>query len=101
MFGKKNSKGMVRVDIDFDKKISRLFVFRCLWVPVVIIPFAVAGIWFSILSFIHFWYMLILGQRSKDIWDHQILVIRYYANWQGYMKYFVNGRPLVWPWAKP
>lgn len=102
MFGKKKKslEGMVHVDIAFEKKISRLFIFRCLWMPVVIIPFAIAGIWFGVLSFVHFWYMLILGARSTDIWAHQLHVIRYFAGWQGYLRFFVNGHPRIWPWSE-
>jgi hypothetical protein len=102
MFGKKKKalEGQVHVDIVFEKKISRLFIFRCLWMPVVIIPFAIAGIWFSLLSFIHFWYMLILGNRSQDIWAHQIHAIRYFAGWQGYLRYFTNSHPRIWPWSE-
>lgn len=95
---KKKVPAIVRVDIDFEPKISRLFIFRCLWIPVIAIPFIVFAIWFGILSFVHFFYMLILGKRSRDIYDHQMAFIRYMAGWQGYLKYFTNGHPKVLPW---
>jgi hypothetical protein len=94
MFGKKKSaKNSVSIDIAFEPKISRLFIFRCLWIPVIIIPLALYGIWFAILSFVHFWYMLVLGKRSRDIFDTQLEFIRFAGGWQAYMKYYVNEHP--------
>jgi hypothetical protein len=95
---KKKGKSMVRVTIDFEKKISRLFIFRFLWVPVLLVPAILCCVWFGILSFIHFWYMLFLGKRSEEIWVRQMHIINYLAWWQGYLRFFVNGHPKVWPW---
>lgn len=85
----------VTVDIVFESKISRWFIFRFLWIPVIIVPFAIYGIWFGFLSFVHFFYMLVLGQRSRDIFDGQMNVVRYFARWQAYIRYFTNVRPEI------
>jgi len=101
MFGslkKSKDKPMVHIKIDFEKSISRWFIFRFLWVPIIIIPVIICGLWFGILSFVHFWYMLILGKRSEDVWVYQMHVINYMASWQAYMRFFVNRHPKVWPW---
>jgi hypothetical protein len=96
MFGH-NKPSDITVDIKYTEKISRLFIFRCLWLIIAVWPLALLGLWFGILSFVHFWYMLILGERSKGIFTRQLGIIRFFASWHAYLRYFINGRPLFWP----
>ncbi len=98
MFRKKKPLQHVRIEVDFQPKISRWFVFRFLWIVPVIVPIVLFSIWFSILSFIHFFYMLVLGERSESIFKKQIEYIQYVLRWQFYFKYFTNERPDVLPW---
>lgn len=91
---KKQAEPVV-VEIAYQEKISRFFIFRCLWVPVIILPFAVYGIWFTVLSILHFVYMLLLGERSRALFDREMDVIRYYARWQAYLRFFTNARPAI------
>ena len=85
----------VTVEIAFETKISRFFIFRILWVPVIILPFIVYAFWFSVLSVIHFFYMLVLGERSRELFDREMEVIRYLAHWQAYLRFFTNVRPAI------
>ncbi len=85
----------VIVEVAYQEKISRFFIFRCLWVPVIILPFAVYGIWFGVLSILHFVYMLLLGERSRSLFDREMDVVRYYARWQAYLRFFTNARPAI------
>ncbi len=93
MFGKKPE---LTIDFVFHRKISRLFIFRFLWLVIAIWPLALLGIWFAILSFVQFWHMLILGERSEAVWVKQIGLIRFFATWQAYLKYFIDTRPTFW-----
>lgn len=92
---KKKIAEAVTLNVAYEEKISRVFIFRFLWVPVIIAPFALYSIWFALLSFIHFFYMLVLGARSKKLFDHQMTVIRYLVEWQLYLRFFTNKRPNV------
>lgn len=98
MFRKKKPLKSVRIEIDFQPKISRWFIFRCLWVAAVIAPLTIYSIWYSILSVVHFFYMLVLGERSESIFEKQMAFITYAIRWQMYLKYFTNERPEVLPW---
>ncbi len=92
---KKKITEAVIVEIAYQEKISRFFIFRCLWVPVILLPFMVYGVWFAVLSILHFVYMLLLGERSRSLFDHEMDVIRYYAKWQAYLRFFTNTRPAI------
>lgn len=102
MFGRSNKnvtpKNPVMIDVAFEQKISRLFIFRCLWVIAIAIPFAVYSIWFGLLTIVHFFHMLLLGERSRAIFDRQMEYIRYMLTWHAYLRFFTNHRPDVLPW---
>lgn len=100
MFHKKKPVKSVRIEIDFQPRISRWFIFRFLWIPVIMVQIAVYAIWFGILSFIHFFYMLVLGERSASIFVKQLRFINFAGRWQAYLKYYVNDHPSVLPWRE-
>ena len=93
---KRKEKSELTLEILYRPTISRLFIFRKLWMVFAIWPMAILVVWFGLLSFVHFWHMLILGERSAPIWKHQMRCIRYFALWQAYFKYFVDRRPAFW-----
>jgi len=98
MFKSTKKKKAVTIDIAFEKKVSRLFIFRFLWVIPIIVPFFVYNIWFSILSIVQFFHMLIFGERSKSLFEKQMHFVRYVVAWQAYTRFFTNARPAVLPW---
>lgn len=83
----------VTFSVKFEKKISRWFVFRGLWLVIEVWVFIVWAIWIAIIQFLHFWYMLILGQRNRAFWDMEMHFYRHCIKWQAYLKYLSNGRP--------
>jgi hypothetical protein len=95
MFAK--GKNECSLEIAYHQTISRLFIFRFLWTVVAVWPLSILGIWFGILSFIHFWFMLILGERSKEIWTRQTRLLQYFTEWQLYFHFFTNRRPPFLP----
>lgn len=98
MTHKEHSEHILRVEIDFEPKISRWFIFRFLWVPAIVIPLIVYAVVYGLLELVHFFYMLFFGKRHKDIFNRQLHFIHYAGGWQGYLKYFTNGHPPVLPW---
>lgn len=98
MFQKKKPANKVRIEIDFQPRISRLFIFRFLWIVPVIVPLALYAFWFGILSFVHFFYMLVLGERSASLFQKQLAFLNFAFRWQAYLKYFTNERPMILPW---
>jgi|GEM_PF-2543191 len=91
---KQNPGSTLSYTAEFDDRISRLFIFRKLWLIIEVWVLIVWAIWIAILSFLHFWYMLILGRRSRAIWDKQLRFARHVAKWQGYLSLLINRRPL-------
>lgn len=84
------------VDVPFREKISRLFIFRGLWVYILIFPLIPLGIWFGLVMFLHFWYMLFLGKRNQFLWDNQKKLFVWMTKWQAYLNYLVDLRPGFW-----
>lgn len=82
-------------DVRFEPKISRLFIFRFLWAPVIMVPFMAYAVWFGLLSLLHFVYMLLLGKRSRDLFDLEMDVVRYMVRWQMYLRFFTDKRPTI------
>ncbi len=77
----------------FEKRISRWFVFRFLWVFVEGWVMIVWGLWIAIISSLHFFYMLFMGRRNRAFWDMEMHFYRHCIKWQAYLKYLSNGRP--------
>lgn len=98
MFQKKKPLKKVRLEIDFQPKISRWFLFRFLWIVPVIVPLALYAAWFGLLSFVHFFFMLLLGERSEPIFRKQLAFLNFGFQWQAYFKYYTNERPEILPW---
>ena len=77
----------------FRKKISRLFIFRPLWVFIMIWPLYVWGIWIAIIWFLHFWYKLILWKRHEGFWKRQVRFMRHIVKWYSYFGGIIDKRP--------
>ena len=80
-------------DASFEKKISRLFIFRGLWMFLEMWVIMVWAFWMNIIIGIHFWYMLILGRRSQLLWEKQLRFMRHLAKWQSYLQFLTDKRP--------
>ncbi len=88
-----STSSSVAYSIAFEDRISRWFIFRSLWLFIECWVLMVWGLWFIVVSILHFWYMLILGRRSKDLWDAQMHYFRHTNKWKAYLMKLANGRP--------
>lgn len=86
----------LKMDIPYRERISRLFVFRGLWVFVVIWPMIFLGFWVTLLNFVGFWYMLILGKRAHGFWDGFKRYFNWNMEWSAYLNALVDKRPNFW-----
>lgn len=80
-------------DAPFEKKISRLFIFRFLWIYIEMWVLMVWGMWIGIIMFLEFWYMLILGKRCETFWKKKLRFMRHIAKWQAYLSTLTDKRP--------
>lgn len=78
---------------EYSERISRLFIFRFLWAYIMVWPLIVWAIWIGIISFLHFWYMLIMGKRLKSFWEKQERFMRHMTKWQAYFQLQTDARP--------
>lgn len=90
MFDKKST---LTFEAEYGERLSRLFIFRGLWMFVEVWILWVWAIWFGIVSFVQFWYMLILGRRSKALFEKQLRFYRHLYKWNGYLNALVDQRP--------
>lgn len=83
----------IAFDVPYRETISRLFIFRGLWMFIVMWPMMVWSIWFSLIMFLHFWYMLFLGKRHEGLWDRQLRFYKYVTRWNAYFHLMADKRP--------
>lgn len=88
-----NAKSTLYLDVEYQDKISRLFIFRPLWMLIEMWVIWVWSIWYGLVTFVHFWYMLILGKRSEAMWKKQLRFFRHMSKWQAYLMWLTNERP--------
>ncbi len=91
-----DEKMQVSIDVPYRETISRLFIFRFLWVYVLMFVMIPVAIYMCIIGFLHFWYMLILGKRSQGMWDVMKKVFVWMTQWQAYFNCVVDQRPGFW-----
>ncbi|MFN7160032.1 MAG: DUF4389 domain-containing protein [Candidatus Gracilibacteria bacterium] len=87
------TKSQAQFNAEFSENISRLFIFRFLWMYIWIFPLAVWGLWIGIISFLQFWYMLFTGKRHRGFWDRTVRFTKYVTKWGAYLKYVTDERP--------
>jgi hypothetical protein len=83
----------VKLDVVYTEKISRLFIFRGLWIYILIFPLMVWALWISLIGFVHFWYKLILGKRNRSWWEKEMRFFRYSTKWGAYLQSLMDKRP--------
>lgn len=86
-------KQEVTFDIAFEKNISRLFIFRGLWMVIEMWVIVVRAFWMGLISFVQFWHMLILGRRHEGRWKKKYRFFRHILKRQLYLSYMTNERP--------
>lgn len=91
-----SNKTALQIEVPFAEKVSRLFIFRFLWVYILWIPAIPIAIWVGIVTFVHFWYMLILGKRHQGMWTHAVRMLKWVTNWQSYLSAYTDARPGFW-----
>lgn len=78
---------------NYDEHVSRLFIFRFLWL---LIEYRILVVWsvrISIITLIHIIYMLFYGRRNKNLWDRQIRFLRHLLKRQTYIFGVTDKRP--------
>ena len=88
-----NKQTEIKLDIPYQETVSRLFIFRPLWVAIVMWPMMVWGFWVGLVGMVHFWYMLILGKRHQGMFGTQVRFMQFLMKWQTYLKGVVDKRP--------
>ena len=91
-----SSKTALHLEVPYGEKISRLFIFRPLWVCLLIFPMIPAAIWMYILTCLQFLYMLFLGKRHKGMFDTTARFFVWMTSWQAYLGNYVDMRPGFW-----
>lgn len=79
----------------YHKSISRLFIFRFLWLilqcPIVFIW----SIWYAVVTMIHYLIMFIIGKRDKYLWNKQVRFWKHIVAWKSYLHALTDARPAI------
>lgn len=93
------SKGTKAVfNAGYTKKISRLFIFRFLWVILQGPIMFIWSIWIKIIYILHWLHMVVFWKRNKSFWKRQLRFYKHMAAWGSYLNGFTDQRPpLIYP----
>jgi len=91
-----SEKPEISVEVPYTEQISRLFIFRFLWMYVLVIVMIPVGIWMGIIMFLQFWYMLFLGKRHEGFWGYQKRLFIWISKWNAYSSTLTDKRPGFW-----
>ena len=91
-----DSNNALKIEVPYSEKISRLFIFRPLWVCILIFPLIAAGIWQYILTVVQFLHMLFLGKRNKGMFDQQARFFAWMKQWQSDLGNYTDMKPGFW-----
>lgn len=87
------SAGLVTIDVKYEERISRLFIFRFLRMFIEIWILYVWMFWLFLISVVHFFHMLILGKRQEMLWKKQLRFFRHLQKWNAYLWNLTNVTP--------
>ena len=77
----------------FRSKISRLFIFRPLWVFILMFPLMIRSFWINIIMLVHILFKFLMGRRCKSFWESEVKFTRYIVKWQLYFNGIIDKRP--------
>lgn len=80
-------------DAWFEKHISRLFIFRCLWLIIQWPVLFVWSIWYCIISIVHYISMFLTWTRNQTMRNKQTRYRRHVIAWKSYMNAITDKRP--------
>lgn len=89
-------KSSLKLEVPYSEKISRLFIFRPLWVCLLIWPLGVLACWMYIVLLLQFVYMLFLGKRHLGLFNQSVRFFSWMTQWQSYMGNYTDMRPGLW-----
>lgn len=78
---------------EWAEDVSRLFIFRFLWLIIQYFVIVVWGIRISIISGMHWIYMLLFGKRERNLRNRQVRFARHIIKWKAYMSGLTDERP--------
>ena len=87
------NKTDLKFEAAYEEKISRLFIFRGLYLFIEMWVIMVWAMWIGLVAFVHFFYMLILGKRNKTLWQKFYRFSRHMSKWQSYLNALTDKRP--------
>ena len=83
--GATSASNGIQIKAQFQENISRLFIFRFLWLIVQIPVIYIWSIWICIIGIIQFFSMLILGRRNRNLRNKILRFKIHMTKWQAYL----------------
>lgn len=90
---KEKAPQQISLKVPYRDTISRLFIFRFLWIFPLGILMMFWAIWIGIVTFLQVIYMLVMGKRAPWLWHHMALIFVYSTRWNSYLQFVTDERP--------
>jgi hypothetical protein len=91
-----NEKTQVSIEVPFSPRISRLFIFRFLYIFILMWPAILILFLVGLANQLHFWYMLILGKRAEFLFDLSKKAYIWGSKWKAYFGALTDEKPGYW-----
>lgn len=92
---KVHSHSGIKVQADFREEVSRLFIFRFLWLIVQIPVMYIWSIWIAVVYVLQTLYMLIMGKRSKILREKIYRYLSHTTKRNAYIAGFIDEEPKI------
>ncbi len=83
------------LNFEFNNTVSRLFIFRPLWLIIQLPLMYFWSIWIVIISIVHYIYMFLMGRRNVSLRDDQTRYMRHIYKWKSYVSGMTDKRPKI------
>jgi hypothetical protein len=80
-------------EAEWTEDISRLFIFRCLWMIIQGVIIGVWGVWIAIITVMHWIYMLLFGKRERNLRNRQVRFVNHFIKRKAYTSGLTDERP--------
>lgn len=85
----------VSIEFTYTEKVSRLFIFRLLWLIIQWPIMYIRGIWFTIIWILQLLHMLVMGQRERSLWNKTTRYVRHATKRYGYILWMTDRLPKI------
>lgn len=92
---KTHSHSWISLNAKFSGNVSRLFIFRFLWLIIQIPVMYIWSIWILFINILQWLHMLILGTRNASLWNKTYRYLSHTTKRNAFISWFIDEQPKI------